>query len=612
MKISYLFLFLILGFSAFGQVPLIDASCCAEDNSMSPDSCLLFRYNDQNLVDIELKQVEGVNTERFLFGYTEDNLIEAIQFQEFENGDWAPKTLQQFSYDDAGNKIAELDRIFENGDWVNVKQTLWTYSDTENPNFPTIITNRTWDGTEWNFIDRNLFEYGDGNLVSNRYQNYVQGDWENVNVFSNNFDEKGNITASLFRQWVNGEWQNVSQTVSNFDDETAPNSPTIVANRIWDTVSQSWVFTTRQLFAYEDGNTISVRTQSFANGVWENLTLVATNYDANGNKTAELDRVWVNGDWVNVNQTLWNYNADNMVTAIVFKEGADLENNTQTLYTYNDDNTIVTNRVWENGAWQNVNRDITFFGTEDEIVLERVQEFTDGAWVTTSDCWSNFTLILLDADMDGFTNDVDCDDMNADINPDAEEIPNNGIDEDCDGLDGMFADADMDGFTSDVDCDDDNAEINPDAEEIPQNGIDEDCDGEDGAFLDVDMDGFTSDVDCDDDNADINPDAEEIPDNGIDEDCDGEDLMTATIDINESDLFAVYPNPTNGILRLENKTNVNSNYVIYNIDGKEAVRGSIINSIENIDISNLNSGVYILNITEKKSGDNYNTKIIKL
>jgi parallel beta-helix repeat protein/predicted outer membrane repeat protein len=96
------------------------------------------------------------------------------------------------------------------------------------------------------------------------------------------------------------------------------------------------------------------------------------------------------------------------------------------------------------------------------------------------------------------TDNTDCDDTDADINPGADEVPDDDIDNDCDGL---FAktyceDADGDGYgnpdvsqvatsqpegcvTDNTDCDDTDANINPAATEIPNDDIDQDCSGGD-------------------------------------------------------------------------------------------------------------------------------------
>jgi len=116
------------------------------------------------------------------------------------------------------------------------------------------------------------------------------------------------------------------------------------------------------------------------------------------------------------------------------------------------------------------------------------------------------------------------------VNSSATEIPNNGIDEDCDGVDLVTViDNDNDGFAADVDCDDNDPNINPGIKEIENNDIDEDCDGI-ANVIDADNDGFNSSQDCNDADPMINPSATDIPNNGIDENCDGSDQVTTTSD----------------------------------------------------------------------------------
>jgi len=192
------------------------------------------------------------------------------------------------------------------------------------------------------------------------------------------------------------------------------------------------------------------------------------------------------------------------------------------------------------------------------------------------------TTYYLDSDSDGYGDDAktmlalslpegyasrgkDCDDENSKINPEAEEVLNDGVDQDCDGADqkgtAYFIDKDGDGFgdaidavlalsapegyvVDNTDCNDMVASVHPGAEETLSDGIDQDCDGSDKEgivfYRDADADGFgdaaetiaalsvpkgyvVDSADCDDGNPAVHPGAEETLSDGIDQDCDGSD-----------------------------------------------------------------------------------------
>jgi hypothetical protein len=172
-------------------------------------------------------------------------------------------------------------------------------------------------------------------------------------------------------------------------------------------------------------------------------------------------------------------------------------------------------------------------------------------------------ITVCDSDGDGFVvascvTDgamADCDDGDAEVNPDVDEDCD-GVDNDCDGfippMVEWFHDEDGDGYggprslyiceqptgyvADSTDCDDANADVHPEVED-PEDGLDNDCDGEidedADPQIDADHDGFSVAQDCDDLNADVNPDADEVCD-GLDNDCDG------GTDVDASDAYTWY------------------------------------------------------------------------
>ncbi len=210
----------------------------------------------------------------------------------------------------------------------------------------------------------------------------------------------------------------------------------------------------------------------------------------------------------------------------------------------------------------------------------------------------------VDNDGDGFLAEDDCDDNNPNINPSQTEEPYNGLDDDCNSST-LDDDLDQDGFDLAEDCDDTNALINSAQTEIAYNGIDDDCDP---LTLDddLDQDGFVLADDCDDNNPNINPDAEEIPNNGIDENCDGMDLTSSIHEISNT-IVNIFPNPASSVINIDVEGRLDFKATLYGLNGKRV--DTVVNNSQ-FNIASQSSGVYILELQDRKSGQRVVERVV--
>ena len=215
------------------------------------------------------------------------------------------------------------------------------------------------------------------------------------------------------------------------------------------------------------------------------------------------------------------------------------------------------------------------------------------------------------------------------IHPPADDIPGRliGINIALDVFDLaeslFFVDEDNDGFYNYEDCDDNNADINPNIAETCD-GIDNNCNDlvDDGLpvfqfFLDSDGDTYgnidsivqscsfsiptgyvSNNEDCDDTNPDINPSAMEVFDS-LDNDCNNliDDGVVATHNLDDIFELEISPNPVRQTLRVQYNYSEELIFKIVNVDGKVMLEKIVSgNDFVEMDVSELPPTLYFLQV----------------
>ncbi len=362
------------------------------------------------------------------------------------------------------------------------------------------------------------------------------------------------------------------------------------------------------------------------------VTSITTNRKRNG----------VTGPWSKVEYKYTNTGkVENIIFYFYDTPTSKFKRSLEDLYEYKSQLEIFTRYTYNNptSSAQVLSIDSTFFDNDNDIIQIKSLSYVLNGSPRYSKADYYYTN-KKDEDKDGFDVNIDCDDKNSMINPDAIEICD-AIDNNCDGnIDNglqtftYYIDTDSDGYgisanplttclanapsgyaNKDLDCDDNNPTINPASAEACDN-LDNNCNGvkDDGLqtftyYIDADGDGYgilanslttcltsipsgyaNNDLDCNDANSLINPTAKDIANNGIDEDCNGVDLITSTNEI-IAHQFIIYPNPIHSILHINNNSYNNFTLKLKTLTSKEIM---IYQNPSSIDLSTLKNGIYIL------------------
>jgi hypothetical protein len=78
-------------------------------------------------------------------------------------------------------------------------------------------------------------------------------------------------------------------------------------------------------------------------------------------------------------------------------------------------------------------------------------------------------------------------------------------------------------------------------------------------------------------------------------------------DVSKKEIIAVYPNPVHDVLNISLKISKEEKVEIYNMEGRKVLETTIGNGKNKVDVSNLQTGDYLLNM----KGINLSTKFIK-
>lgn len=230
--------------------------------------------------------------------YTSAGKIDTIYTQNWWNGNWNDFNRSSYFYDPQNGRLIE--RIFEStvitGSWQNVSRSTREY---DSQGRDSIVTNESWGNLGWELSNRQVYTYDNLNrFIEIQFESWddFSNTWavmsRNEYIYNGNTNQLSEIIS---RSWSGTQWDNLSRNVYTYTG--AGNFDEIII-QIW--FSNDWFNNTRFGYSYDTSDyLIQVDHQQWDNvSTWNDFIRTLYTNDTNGLEIMSLEEFWVSNTWI--------------------------------------------------------------------------------------------------------------------------------------------------------------------------------------------------------------------------------------------------------------------------------------------------------------------------
>lgn len=209
---------------------------------------------------------------------------------------------------------------------------------------------------------------------------YNNEEWVNLSYETCTYDINGNRLTSTWQVWQNNAWVNSSRSTFTY---TVNNRLATITVQNW--TASGWTNAEKTTNTYDVfGNRVAYKLEKWIDNSWTNFLYEIYTYDNQNNLINGVRQLWNAVYWLNNQQYSYTYNAQSQMLNATIQNWVEdgWQNFYSETYTYTENRLgSYTGLLWNNNSWVNDERYTYNYNAPGFLIEAKGEQWSNGAWL---------------------------------------------------------------------------------------------------------------------------------------------------------------------------------------------------------------------------------------